>query len=322
VADVSSAFISGHQAGKAQKDHEQQLEENKLRQMILKHQLDRVKVESAVKDWEFKTQGAKAKFEALEGQPARAYGEGGPQPVAFPGLPPEMGGGDGYSRTPMTLEDITRSSILNKRMSASPVDVSPGHTLTAPNIDTGAYEPVYTNPTPAPVAGANSQFGTFKQVYAEQHGAPTFEALSPELKAGLIPAYNKANADPDVQARFNQTQDATEAYRIFTQKAGAERWKASQLGALETRYRNSQGGGFTPTGQRIIPMTPADLENDKKRIQASYLEQIGAGQNSGGTQSVTTKDGIVVTVGQPMKLKNGKTVMIDAIHPDGTFDYH
>lgn len=45
--DIMGEFLKGHQAGQQQQEHQQQMEENKLRLMILKHQIDGVKIQDA-----------------------------------------------------------------------------------------------------------------------------------------------------------------------------------------------------------------------------------------------------------------------------------
>jgi hypothetical protein len=138
VADVFGAFQQGAQLADAESAHAQQLQENKLRTMVLRHELDRMKTEDALREYEIKQRHAELQFGAQQGQPAASFppkpttiptapsgsvapgvdlpqasGVGpevvptrGPQPVQFPGLPQELGGGEGYSRTPNTLEEL------------------------------------------------------------------------------------------------------------------------------------------------------------------------------------------------------------------------
>lgn len=60
-----SAFVQGHQAGQAQQQHQQQLEENKLRMLVLKHHIDGLKIEDQLRTRELQKQN----FDLLHGQP-------------------------------------------------------------------------------------------------------------------------------------------------------------------------------------------------------------------------------------------------------------
>lgn len=65
MADVAESFFRGIAAGHAQKAHEQQLAENKLRMQLLKHQMDRIKLEDQLRTRELQ----KENFALLHGQP-------------------------------------------------------------------------------------------------------------------------------------------------------------------------------------------------------------------------------------------------------------
>lgn len=49
MADVTAAFLQGHAAGQAEREHNAALEQNKLHAMILKHQLDALKIDDAMR---------------------------------------------------------------------------------------------------------------------------------------------------------------------------------------------------------------------------------------------------------------------------------
>lgn len=66
MADVMSAFLQGHAAGQNESLHQQQLDENKLRTMVLKHQMDALKIEDQLRAREL----AKSNLELTQGQPA------------------------------------------------------------------------------------------------------------------------------------------------------------------------------------------------------------------------------------------------------------
>jgi hypothetical protein len=66
MADVTGAFLRGHAAGQAEQEHQQTLEDNKLRTLVLKHEIDRMKIDDQVRTREF----AKQNLDFLHGQPA------------------------------------------------------------------------------------------------------------------------------------------------------------------------------------------------------------------------------------------------------------
>lgn len=97
------------------------------------------------------------------------------------------------------------------------------------------------------------------------------------------------------------------------QKAAAERWKQNALAELEKRYRD-------PLSQ----MSQAELDAEKARIQASYVEQIGATGAPTATPPAAPAPpaarSTAPTKGQVVTLRNGKRVRITKVYPDGSFD--
>jgi hypothetical protein len=65
MADVVDAFMRGHAFAQAESAHEQQLEENKLRTQVLKHQIDSIKIEDQLRAREL----ARQNLELQQGQP-------------------------------------------------------------------------------------------------------------------------------------------------------------------------------------------------------------------------------------------------------------
>lgn len=65
MADVAGAFFRGQQAGQAVQAHKQALEENKIRAMVLKHQLDGLKIEDQIRTRALASQN----LQLLHGQP-------------------------------------------------------------------------------------------------------------------------------------------------------------------------------------------------------------------------------------------------------------
>src|ERR1041385_403862 len=109
MADVVSAFLSGRQAALAEQAHKDALEQNKLRAMVLKHQMDALKIEDQLRTRDL----ARQNFELLHGQPAADLpSETVTQPQQIParqglaglipGLPSESPNGVPAAPTPPT----------------------------------------------------------------------------------------------------------------------------------------------------------------------------------------------------------------------------
>lgn len=69
MADVLDHFLRGHAAGQAQLAHQQQLETSKLQQTILKHELDRLKLDDSLRTYELQQRHADLQFGAQQGRP-------------------------------------------------------------------------------------------------------------------------------------------------------------------------------------------------------------------------------------------------------------
>lgn len=361
MADVMGAFLRGHAAGQAELDHAQQLEQNKLRTMVLKHEIDRMKLDDALRadeitrnraglalGQESSDQAEPASPQAMPPSPgptattappaaseapteSPAYGpfaknyqappadvnapappaaiadvvqgmvrsgmngaaappmpaaaqsmpamgrqvvdpsgtllnlhQDDPvspdhQPIATPGqgrqnlgdqshqgmqgaghvwLPPiripELGidvPGQWFSAKAAREED-SRRAIALKRAEQPLQKTSPGESIYDPYLG----KEVYRNTSPK--AGGSlqqqyddavqrgdqaaadrilgsinatrtrSEFGEFQQIYAEGLGKKTFTELTPQEKAGVIPAYNKSRQDPEMHALLIATRQA------------------------------------------------------------------------------------------------------------------
>jgi hypothetical protein len=122
-----------------------------------------------------------------------------------------------------------------------------------------------TTPTPGTVEDAIVTF-------AREHNVPV-ASLSTAQKNTIRANYAAATREP---------KDGTpDKAATLAQKAAAERWKQGELEQLETKFRAAKTK--TPflnqmTGEFVVPapMTDAELDAAKARIQTSYLEQIGA----------------------------------------------
>lgn len=66
MADIAGAFFRGHEAGQQQQQHQQAMEDNKLRALVLKHELDRLKIDDQVRTRALAAQN----LQFLHGQPA------------------------------------------------------------------------------------------------------------------------------------------------------------------------------------------------------------------------------------------------------------
>jgi hypothetical protein len=112
------------------------------------------------------------------------------------------------------------------------------------------------------------------------------------------------------------------------QKATAERWKQSELKALEKRARDDSGA---------VVMSAEELAAEKLRIENSYRSQLGldpiAELGAEWTPKkpappVATKSArpapsaakAPLAPGQKIRLKNGSTVTVKKVYPDGSFD--
>lgn len=65
MADVMGAFLKGRQVAQQEQEHQQALEENKLRAMVLKHQIDGLKIEDTLRKRALQAQN----LSMLQGQP-------------------------------------------------------------------------------------------------------------------------------------------------------------------------------------------------------------------------------------------------------------
>ena len=149
-----------------------------------------------------------------------------PQPVPFPGLPAELGGGPGYTRTPLTMEQgiAMRRQAAIEASTDKGYDLAPDHSVVIPAL----------GPTPiargGPPVAAPSEFGQFQQTYAEGLGAKAFKELTPDQKAAVFPAFNAAKqtgATPTTEfGQFQQIYakgiDPTKSFKDLTptQQAG------------------------------------------------------------------------------------------------------
>jgi hypothetical protein len=138
-----AAFLAGHQAGQAEKDHAQQLEENKLKLMVLKHSVDKIKLDDALRAYDLQQKHAQLLFTTQNGLPA-AEMTSDPVTTAQPNLPSKnlasvLQGYFGQAPQGMPTDDAASPAAPQ----AMPV---PGAQATRP-----ATHPVVTGQVPRPI---------------------------------------------------------------------------------------------------------------------------------------------------------------------------
>lgn len=317
MADVMAAFLSGHQAAQAEKQHEQALEENKLRTMVLKHQMDGIKIENELRARSL----AKENLDLLHGQPEAdipsdqvttatpnlpskslagvvqglfgGHSQNMPdataapeattpssalvpeaqaaqpdthpvtsrvvRPVNIPGVPSL--GVEGVSVRPQTLEAgvaARQRAELEKALYGkyAPGEVSPALGPTPPAgakltpVPAGGLADTSTGKVVVPGSGPTSEFGQYQQIYAEGLGKKTFTELTPQEKAGVIPAYNKSKQDPAMHALLIATRQAA-----LTAAQG----------------KNTTAGNFETTGDEFLKTIPIEWRKTVEKI-ARYDE--------------------------------------------------
>lgn len=161
MADVAAAFIAGHQAGDAHRQHEQALEESKLQQTILKHQLDALKIQDKVRARDMAIQNG----QLTSGQPRASYapadfatemvnsmGQSAGQPdllpTQVPGIP-EMGV-SGISLPRQTLEQVIAAHEAGKlrELAMKPLKVNEAERVILPGTGQVIAEGAARTPPP------------------------------------------------------------------------------------------------------------------------------------------------------------------------------
>lgn len=364
MADVMAAFLSGHQAAQAEAQHEQAMEENKLRQMVLKHQMDGIKIENELRARAV----AESNLQMLHGQPAadlpsdpvtttqqnlpsqnlagmvtglirgrQGLGDDAvsvdppPETVAAPAAQAETPGTNsqttmvpraidipgvpslgqpGVSVRPRSLEDVIRAQVATKL--AEPFNLNEGQTrfVGGQPIARGTPKPITTAAGARTVldpSDPNSRILTGGARTAPEPSAFSKDMQERRLKdAEARTAATRAAAEAAAAERKQRTAETT-AMRLYTADV-ANGWKqhADKMKEWETTNKVAMPGEETEA-----PIyTPPSLDE----WQALHPERApgGAKPAAGATPKFT--------VGQVVKLKNGKTITIGKVYPDGTFD--
>jgi hypothetical protein len=88
MADVVDAFLRGHQAGQSEREHNDALEDNKLRRLVLKHQMDQMKIEDQLRQRAIALENVKLQEGTPEADLTPATTQGGVLPsTPVPGVP-------------------------------------------------------------------------------------------------------------------------------------------------------------------------------------------------------------------------------------------
>lgn len=244
MADVVDAFLRGHQAGQSEREHNDALEDNKLRRLVLKHQMDQMKIEDQLRQRAIALENVKLQEGTPEADLTPATTQGGVLPsTPVPGVPaaaqqptrmaatqipgvssPELGiNVPGVSVRPRTLEELTRAAIAAEM--GKPYTLAEGGTRMIGGTVIGRGTPKLQDVGPghtllrpgengapptvvakgAPVN--DNEFTVFTKAYAGMLGANDFADLNPAQRAAVIPAYTKAKQDPALMALTLSTRE-------------------------------------------------------------------------------------------------------------------
>jgi hypothetical protein len=149
MADIAGAIARGLAVGQSIKAHREASEQNKLETQLLKHRIDALKIDDALREYDVKKQHAQMQFESEQGTPQGAYGYSPGVPVAppdtmpgvtmpgptagvaergaplnppvvqEPALPDVVGGGaPGFARQPLNLEQQIAQRNIEARAKA------------------------------------------------------------------------------------------------------------------------------------------------------------------------------------------------------------
>lgn len=293
MADVAARFISGVQAGQAELAHQQALADNKLRSLLLKHEIDRMKIEDQLRTREIQMQNLKL----LEGQPeADLPGEtnlgtlprqqtGGLQPGFMTGMPgepdqpqPQMASvGAPAAQAEQPIKRISPVQIAGvPEMGISPVSIRPRslEELVAQSILQKLNEP-YNLP-----AGAARYVGGRK--VAEREATPSRITLGVKAAQGdagaraaleaAYPARGAASTDPDRAARL-QYDEFLKVYNRQNVMPTQGQRDAAQYGIGAPVAMPQPPPTFEKWQEMTIPERQDVIRNPNNRINDAELMQ-------------------------------------------------
>lgn len=303
-------FQTGHQVRKDREDRERQQEERNLRTMLLKHQLAQTKIEDAKAQYDAKYQAAEHQFGAQQGQPASSFkttipeagadaipgapqlssGAGtetvpaNPKPIQYPDLPQEYGGGGGFSRTPLTMEDLLKRQAQQKYTEAmtTPYNLPAGGKRMIGGQTIGENPKEVTPQRPVPVHTVEGGKNVTKYLQPNEVSGKTFASPPPASAAAA-----GGGLDPDA---IDYT---AAAYRILGTKAiptrieGSDRVKVMNEAAKQSKALGQspaavlqKQAAFKADGAALTKMTTASASaesfENKALAQADIIDQLSA----------------------------------------------
>lgn len=280
MPNVAESFLRGISAGNAQKAHQEQLEENKLRMQVLKHQIDGLKIQDQVRAREL----ALAHKQMLDGLPAEqlpsenvASQQSIPAQRGLPDIVMQMGvermGGQGAApgfATPEAPEQFTTTQRMPQA-------------VTIPGIDAFGIPGISVRP----------------------------QSMEELLRAKMVEKFNEPfTLGPD-QARFvggeevargpkrTMAPTAPTRYSLALEAAGGDPAKALEL------TRGSEGGANVGSfedyvlryaqakGKKPEQLTPADIEDARKRFQQADDRPIRINTGLGAALSPTAESNVI-----------------------------
>ncbi len=314
MADVMGAFLEGHRYGQAEKEHNQALEENKLRTMVLKHHLDALKIDDAVRARELALQN----LQLMHGQPEADIPAEKNLPSTsnagvMTGLPDVV---SGMVRDRFNAVGGYEQGNANAGMPEGPgpetiaapaaQETAPGRGRTLPmqipGVEGMNIPPVSIRPQSmedivrASIASKMAEPYTLAPGAVRNIGGTTIGRGGPQYHSIGAGGLAETGADGKLNIVAPGRNGATGAPTVAA-RAAAERWKANQLAKLEKAFTDSQPIAVDAAGrprlrldkdaQEIRPMTQDDLVKQKAQIQQSYLQQIGAGAPGAGAPAAS-----------------------------------
>lgn len=309
-----SGFQTGHQIRRQKEQQEREQEERSLHQLLLKDQLNRLKTQDKVSEYHTKYGAADAQFNAQQGQPAASFtktipeaGAGAipgapplsqgmsretvpanPQPVQYPGYD----GGEGFARTPQTMEEVLKrqAQIKFSEAMSTPYNLPPGAVRKVGDTTIGE------NPkeaAPPSLQSVNRSVGGKPTTlnFNPKTGAYTDQSGQSVSGVAPIPPASSASAggglDPDA---IDYT---AAAYRILGTKAiptrieGADRVKIMNAAAKQSKALGQspaavlqKQAAFKADGAALTKMTTASAAaesfENKALAQADIIDQLSA----------------------------------------------
>jgi hypothetical protein len=244
MADVMAAFLAGHQAGQAEKDHAQQLEENKLRMLVLKHQIEGLKIQDQIRARDLANQN----FEYTNGAPAADIPS---DDVTTPGTPPAPG----------------LAGVVSGLLQARNVDGSPAPTASTP-------------PTPALPQDAQTVLGTPPQTTRVPRsidipGVPGLGVSGVSRRPRTMEDHVRARTQEKLADPYTLNEGDTRFLGTTPIAKGGARLQAVGAGGLydpETKKKVVDGRAASPQHPQVVNGRVLD-PSDPTKVVANYPPQ-------------------------------------------------